>query len=81
MSYGIIERHRGRIEVQSELNRGTTIAIHLPLEAAEEGPSVCKPLSVSANFQLKTKEEDRTNEILALDPKPETRNPKPETFF
>ena len=40
VSYGIIERHRGRIEVQSELNRGTTIAIHLPLEAAEEVPSV-----------------------------------------
>jgi two-component system NtrC family sensor kinase len=38
VSYGIIERHRGRIEVQSEVGRGTTIAIHLPLEAAEEVP-------------------------------------------
>jgi len=40
VSYGIIDRHRGRIEVQSEVGRGTTVAIHLPLEAAEEVPVV-----------------------------------------
>jgi two-component system NtrC family sensor kinase len=40
VSYGIIDRHRGRIEAQSEVGRGTTIAIHLPLEAAEEVPPV-----------------------------------------
>jgi len=36
VSYGIIERHRGRSEVQSEVNRGTTVTIHLPLQAVEE---------------------------------------------
>jgi two-component system NtrC family sensor kinase len=40
VSYGIIDRHRGRIEVQSEVGRGTTVAIHLPLEAAEQVPAV-----------------------------------------
>jgi two-component system NtrC family sensor kinase len=40
VSYGIIDRHRGRIEVQSEVGRGTTVAIHLPLEAAEQVPVV-----------------------------------------
>ena len=40
VSYGIIDRHRGRIEAQSEVGRGTTIAIHLPREAAEEVPPV-----------------------------------------
>jgi two-component system NtrC family sensor kinase len=40
VSYGIIERHRGHIEVQSEEGRGTTFTIKLPLEALEEVPTV-----------------------------------------
>jgi two-component system NtrC family sensor kinase len=40
VSYGIIDRHRGRIEVQSEVGKGTTVSIHLPLEAAEDMPAV-----------------------------------------
>ncbi len=33
ISHGIIERHHGRIEVQSEVGRGTTFTIMLPLQA------------------------------------------------
>jgi two-component system NtrC family sensor kinase len=40
VSYGIIDRHRGRIEVQSEVGKGTTVSIDLPLEAAEDMPAV-----------------------------------------
>lgn len=38
VSYGIIDRHRGHIEVESEEGRGTTFTIKLPLEASEEVP-------------------------------------------
>lgn len=35
ISRGIVERHRGRIEVQSELNKGTTFTITLPASPDE----------------------------------------------
>ena len=38
VSYGIIERHHGRIEVQSEEGKGTTFTVKLPLQASEEVP-------------------------------------------
>jgi len=28
--YQIIQRHKGRIEVKSEVNKGTTFIMHLP---------------------------------------------------
>jgi two-component system, NtrC family, sensor kinase len=41
ISHSIIERHRGRIEVQSESGKGTRFTITLPLEAA----SLAQPLA------------------------------------
>ena len=37
VSYGIIQRHQGRIEVQSKEGEGTTFTIYLPLHYEEEG--------------------------------------------
>jgi two-component system NtrC family sensor kinase len=36
VSYGIIERHGGRIEVQSEVNKGSTFTVVLPAYKGEE---------------------------------------------
>ena len=35
-SYGIVRKHNGRIEVQSELNKGSCFTVCLPLEGPEE---------------------------------------------
>jgi two-component system, NtrC family, sensor kinase len=40
VSYGIIDRHNGKIEVQSEEGKGTTFIIKLPLDGSREGPSL-----------------------------------------
>jgi len=37
VAYGIIQRHKGRIEVQSEVGEGTTFTIFLPLQREEGG--------------------------------------------
>ena len=37
VAYGIIQRHRGRIEVQSKEGEGTTFTIYLPLHYEEKG--------------------------------------------
>jgi len=36
LSWGIVERHHGRIDVRSEVGKGTTFTITLPIEPPPE---------------------------------------------
>jgi PAS domain S-box-containing protein len=36
VSYGIVQRHKGKIEVQSRLGKGTTISVRLPLNTKSD---------------------------------------------
>jgi two-component system NtrC family sensor kinase len=43
ISHGIVERHNGRIEVASQLGRGTTFSVTLPVQPAEHSLAAAGP--------------------------------------
>src|SRR5256885_17131259 len=59
MVHGIIQRHDGRIDIESQPGRGTTVSIRLPLEKA-------------ANAQARTAAEtfERSLHVLVVDDQP-----------
>src|SRR5207253_2729146 len=64
MVYGIVERHRGQLEIQSAPGKGTTFLIRLPL--AEEMPVA----QFAASAETKTKS---SLKILIVDDEPRIR--------
>ena len=49
ISRSILERHSGKIDVQSELGRGTIFTITLPCEAEQQGPAPATQITVAAS--------------------------------
>lgn len=66
--YGIVRRHEGEIDIQSELGRGTSVSISLPLERksrAPEAPKVPRPVRDSMRI-LVVEDEPLVREVLGV---------------
>jgi signal transduction histidine kinase/ActR/RegA family two-component response regulator len=64
MAYGVAQRHRGRIEIESEVNKGTTVRLILPLSP----PPQSKAALVGGAAQP-----DRSLRVLFIDDEPMLR--------
>src|SRR5207244_6472151 len=68
MVYGIVERHRGQLEIQSSLGKGTTFLIRLPLAeemTASEAVLAVAPKPNSPLNVLIVDDEARSREVLS----------------
>lgn len=66
--YGIVRRHDGSLDIQSELGRGTSVAICLPMERNPRMPEAALPLpSVGAPIRvLVVEDEPLVREVLTV---------------
>jgi signal transduction histidine kinase/ActR/RegA family two-component response regulator len=67
--YGIIQRHQGIVEVESEMGRGTTFTIKLPVEEAK--PSAEPVVETIPRLTLVTS--SRSPRVLVVDDEPSVR--------
>lgn len=63
MVYGIIQRHKGTIDIQSEFGKGTTFAIGFPIEGDQKGEALQTVESLASSRRLR---------VLAVDDDPLT---------
>jgi signal transduction histidine kinase len=68
--YGIVRRHEGEIDIQSEPGRGTSVAISLPLDRAVSRAAVTpEPVALSASAPLRilvVEDEPLVREVLGV---------------
>jgi PAS domain S-box-containing protein len=53
MVYGILQRHRGTIDIESEVGKGTTFIIHLPVQIVQpQSKPLATPASVAQHLHV-----------------------------
>ncbi len=65
VAYGVVLRHRGRIEVASEPGRGTTFTVWLPAARASDGGALASPLTEEGARVLVVDDDGLTRELLS----------------
>lgn len=66
--YGIVRRHEGEIDIQTEEGRGTSICVSLPLEKRSKPPEAPKPAAVPTNTLriLVVEDEPLVREVISV---------------
>lgn len=66
--YGIVRRHEGEIDIQSEEGRGTSISVSLPLEKRVKPPEAPKPAPAPTNTLkiLVVEDEPMVREVICV---------------
>jgi signal transduction histidine kinase len=66
--HGIVRRHEGEIDIQSEVGRGTSVAVSLPLDSHIKSPEATKPMLAAKSTLriLVVEDEPLVREVLAV---------------
>jgi signal transduction histidine kinase len=66
--HGIVRRHEGQIDIQSEAGRGTSVAVSLPLDKQVKPPEAVKAAPISADTLriLVVEDEPLVREVLSV---------------
>ncbi len=65
-TFGIVTRHEGRIEIESELGRGTTLRIFLPIRTAQRSADAMHACSETPRLRILLIDDDRKGRDVVL---------------
>ena len=65
-AFGIVKRHEGRIEVESEAGRGATFRIALPIRAAREAADATEEIPAAPRLRILLVDDDRNGRDIVL---------------
>jgi CheY-like chemotaxis protein len=65
-AFGIVKRHEGRIEIESEVGRGTTLRILLPIRIAREAADIVDARLADPHLRILLVDDDRNGRDIVL---------------